>query len=255
MTSFPNSSICANSFDGELAKKSAPRFHATASGDNFKQTHSYSNRYIEAGGSVTHSPLQRNTIKWTWMRSSGAEYSSNLLPKFSEEMLHACGRSEKIWRGYPVPDVNAATESGQGANGRQVGIAKMLDLEHDANIRREVQTFTIGQLLDPLRINITIEDDTVSLTAFTTNITNNLRKMNWSGLRLGSIATMKDQTDQTSVPKCVKDKHAELTKINTRSMSAVLLEELVVFLRSSFAHPLETRTIASDSESLQGLQV
>lgn len=64
---------------------------------------------------------------------------------------------------------------------------------------------------------------------------------------------MKDQTDQTSVPKCVKDKHAELTKIKTMSMSAVLLEELVVFLRSSFAHPLETRTIAS--ESLQGLQV
>ncbi|KAG1766262.1 hypothetical protein EDD22DRAFT_950618 [Suillus occidentalis] len=40
---------------------------------------------------------------------------------------------------------DVATESGQGANGRQVGIAKMPKLEHDANIRREVQTLTIGQ--------------------------------------------------------------------------------------------------------------
>lgn len=66
MTSFPNSSICANSFDGELTKKSTPRFHATASGDNFTQTHGYSNHYIEPGGSVNHSPLQRNTINWIW---------------------------------------------------------------------------------------------------------------------------------------------------------------------------------------------
>jgi hypothetical protein len=79
----------------------------------------------------------------------------------------------------------------------------MLDLEHDSNVRWEVETFTIGQreqfivvqhtvialdgriihpileclpiqVLDPFRIDIAIKDDPVSLTAFTTDVINNL---------------------------------------------------------------------------------
>ena len=78
------------------------------------------------------------------------------------------------------PNHTATTDSGQSS------ILKRFDFEHDANIRRQTKTFTVRQseqfvvvqdtvqVLNPLRIDITIEDDPVTLAVFTTQVVDNL---------------------------------------------------------------------------------
>ena len=78
-------------------------------------------------------------------------------------------------------------------------VLQCLDFEHDANVRRKVKTLTVGQgqqfvvvkhrvqVLDPLRIDITIKDDPVTLAIFATQVVDNLAK-NASEQAIGPFA-------------------------------------------------------------------